>query len=91
MKYINNNDIIFKKTIDATYVIHLEGNGRHESVINQLNKYHLTNEVYILYNKGFNKCKKTDNIVYPAYDLIDAFFQIFKHANENNYENILIL
>jgi hypothetical protein len=88
---MNNNDIIFNKTIDATYVIHLEGNGRYESVIKQLNDYHLTNDVYILYNKGFKKCKKTDNIVYPADDLIDAFFQIFKHANENNYENILIL
>ena len=91
MKYINNNDIIFKKTIDATYVIHLEGNGRHESVIKQLNDYHLTNDVYILYNKGFKKCKKTDNIIYPAHDLTDAFFQIFKHANKNNYENVLIL
>ena len=91
MKYINNNDIIFKKTIDATYVIHLEGNGRHESVIKQLNDYHLTNDVYILYNKGFKKCKKTDNIIYPEYDLTDAFFQIFKHANKNNYENVLIL
>jgi len=91
MKYINNNDIIFKKTIDATYVIHLEGNGRHESVIKQLNDYHLTNDVYILYNKGFKICKKTSNIVYTADDLTDAFFQIFKHADKNNYENIFIL
>ena len=90
-KHMKNTDGIFHKTIDATYVIHLEGNGRHESVIKQLNEYHLTNDVYILYNKGFKKCKKTDNIVYPADDLIDAFFQIFKHANENKYENILIL
>ena len=90
-KHMTNTDGIFNKTIDATYVIHLESNGRHESVIKQLNEYHLTNDVYILYNKGFKKCKKTDNIIYPADDLTDAFFQIFKHANETNYENILIL
>ena len=90
-KHMKNTDGLFKKTIDATYVIHLKGNGRHESVIKQLNEYHLTNDVYILYNKGFKICKKTGNIIYPADDLTDAFFQIFKHANKNNYEIILIL
>jgi hypothetical protein len=88
---MKNTDGIFHNTIDATYIIHLEGNGRHESIMKQLDEYHLTNDVYILYNKGFKKCKKTDNIVYPADDLIDAFLQVFKHANENKYENILIL
>ena len=53
-KHMANTDGIFNKTIDATYVLHLEGNGRHESVIKQLNEYHLTNDVYILYNKGFS-------------------------------------
>jgi len=45
----------------------------------------------ILYNKGFKKCDKTNNIIYAADDLLDAFFQIFKHANEQKYENVLIL
>lgn len=90
-KYMKNTDGIFHNTIDATYVVHLKGNGRYESVMKQLNEYHLTNDVFILHNKGFKKCHKTGNIVYPADDLIDAFFQIFKHANEKKYENILIL
>jgi len=90
-KYMKNTDGIFHKTIDATYVVHLEENGRYESVMKQLNEYHLTNDVYILHNKGYKKCDKTNNIVYPADDLIDAFFQIFKHANEKKYENVLIL
>ena len=90
-KYMKNTDGIFHKTIDATYVVHLEGNGRYDSVMKQLNEYHLTNDVYILHNKGYKKCDKTNNIVYPADDLIDAFFQIFKHANEKKYENVLIL
>ena len=90
-KHMKNSDGLFQKTIDATYVVYLEGNGRYEDLMKQLNEYHLTNDVYILYNKGYKKCNKTDNIVYPAHDLVDAFFQIFKHSNEKNYENILIL
>jgi GR25 family glycosyltransferase involved in LPS biosynthesis len=90
-KYMKNTDGLFHKTIDATYVVHLEGNGRYESVMKQLNEYHLTNDVYVLHNKGFKKCDKTSNVVYPADDLVDAFLQIFKHANEKKYENILIL
>lgn len=90
-KYIKYGDGIFNDTVDATYVIHLKGNGRYENIIKQLNEYHLTNDVYILMNDGYKKCNKTKNIVYPADDLIDAFFQIFKHASEKKYDNILIL
>lgn len=90
-KHMKNTDGLFHKTIDATYVVYLEGNGRYDSIMKQLNKYHLTKDVYILHNKGFKKCDKTDNIVYPADDIVDAFFQIFKHANEKKYENVLIL
>lgn len=90
-KHMKNADSIFHKTIDATYVVHLEGNGRYDSVMKQLNEYHLTKDVYVLHNKGFKKCDKTNNVVYPADDLVDAFLQIFKHANEKKYENVLIL
>jgi hypothetical protein len=90
-KSIKFNDGIFNKTVDATYVIHLKGNGRYENIINQLNEYRPTNEVYILLNDGYKKCDKTKNIIYPADDLIDAFFQIFIHASKKNYDNILIL
>jgi hypothetical protein len=82
---------LFDETVDATYVINLVGNGRYDSVINQINEYKPTSEVYILLNQGFKKCKKTKNIIYPADDLNDAFLQIFRHANDKNYENILIL
>lgn len=81
---------LFDKSIDATYVIHLEGNGRYENVESQLEEYRITKTNYILFNKGFKKCNKKD-IDGPAKDLIDAFLQIFKHANAKNYSNILIL
>lgn len=90
-KYMKYETGLFHETVDATYIIHLKGNGRYENIIKQLNEYHLTNDVYILMNDGYKKCNKTNNIVYPADDLIDAFFQIFKHASEKKYDNILIL
>jgi hypothetical protein len=90
-KYMKFANGLFNKTVDATYVIHLKGNGRYENIMKQLNEYHPSNDVYILLNDGYKKCNKTQNIVYPADDLIDAFFQIFKHAHKQNYDNILIL
>jgi hypothetical protein len=82
---------LFDETVDATYIINLVGNGRYENVYNQIIDYKPTSEVYILLNQGFKKCNKTKNIVYAADDLNDAFLQIFRHANDKNYENILIL
>uniref|UniRef100_A0A6C0JSI9 Glycosyltransferase n=1 Tax=viral metagenome TaxID=1070528 RepID=A0A6C0JSI9_9ZZZZ len=83
-------DGIFNE-IDATYVIHLEGNGRLNKIKEQLTRYHPTNQVYILFNKGYKKCKKSPNITIPPLDLVDAFLTCFKHANNQNYKNILIL
>lgn len=82
---------LFDKTVDATYVINLVGNGRYDNVIMQINEYKPTSEVFILFNQGFKKCNKSKHIIYPADDLNDAFLQIFRHANDKNYENILIL
>jgi len=77
--------------IDATYIIHLEGNGRYADIMNQLRQYQPSKTVYILFNKGFKKCKKDPHINIPPLDLIDAFLHIFKHANQEHYGNILIL
>jgi len=77
--------------LDATYIIHLEGNGREEQIIKQLEEYHPTNLVYILYNKGYKKCNKSLHLNEPQIDLIDAFLYVFKDARSKNYKNILIL
>lgn len=76
--------------VDATFIIHLEGNGRLSSIQNQLRKTHPTNIVYIVFNKGYKKCAK-DNIDTPSVDLVDAFLHIFKHARKQSFDNILIL
>jgi len=87
---ISNKNYLFKN-IEALYVIHLEDNGRLNSIVKQLKQYKLTKEVYILFNKGYKKCKKDKHITLPRYDLIDCFFYIMKDANTKNYNNILIL
>ena len=83
-------DPIFKE-VQATYIIHLEGNGRLPAIEEQLKKYHPTETVYILWNKGFKKCQKDPAIDKSPLDLVDAFMQCFKDADEKGYENILIL
>ena len=90
-KKIKYNTGLLDEAVDATYIIHLEGNGRYDDIMSQLKTYHPTKEVYIVFNKGYKKCKKDDHIELPAHDLIDAFLQVFKHAKNQNYENILIL
>ena len=77
--------------LDATYIIHLEGNGRIENIKSQLNEYHPSNLVYILYNKGYKICNKSADIDQPRRDLIDAFITVFNDAHQKNYKNILIL
>jgi len=85
------NNSIFENNIDATYIINLENNGRLDHIMNQLLLYQPTKIVYICFNKGYKKCKKDDFINNPPYDLIDAFINIFKHAEMMNYDNILVL
>ena len=89
-KKISYDSGFMDDSVDATYVIHLEGNGRLESIHLQLEKKHPTKEVYILFNKGYKKCKKELSQQIPPIDLIDAFKQIFIHAKGQNYNNIII-
>lgn len=85
------NDGLINDSIDATYIIHLEDNGRIEHIKEQLLEYHPTNIVYILFNKGYKNSIKKSFINSPPLDLIDAFLIIFKHTIKYNYNNILIL
>lgn len=75
--------------VDATYIIHLLGNGRLSNIEQQLEKNHPTRIVYIVENQGY--CQKSLPEHKPAYDLTDAFLQTFKHARKHHYNNILVL
>ncbi len=89
LEFSNRDSILLD--IDATYVIHLENNGRLDSVRAQLNEFRPTKEVFILHNKGYKQCDKDAIINKPALDLVDAFLYIFKDAQKKDYKHILIL
>jgi hypothetical protein len=88
INYNNNN--YFDVSLSATYIIHLKNNGRYESIIKNIKFFQPTSKTYILFNQGFKNCKK-EGISKSTKDLVDCYSTIFKHANDNNYGNILIL
>lgn len=90
-KLIKSYDGLFDNIVDATYVIHLENNGRYPSIMNQIKQFNICRKIYILFNKGFKNCKKPKHIVSSVEDLTDSFIQIFKHAKSFKYNNILVL
>ena len=77
-------------SVDCTYVIHLKNNGRYNSIIKELTNFQPTTKTYILFNDGYKKCYKK-GIISSNIDLINCYLTIFKHANFNNFGNILIL
>ena len=87
IKTLYFDDPLFKET-DATYIIHLEGNGRYQHIEEQLKQHHPTKIVHILFNKGYKKCEKL-GINSPAIDLVDAYKYVLNHATR--YNTILIL
>ena len=92
IKTINNISGLFDNSIDATYIIYLEGNvKRLKNIKQQLDNITPTKKIHILLNKGWKKCKKSKYITNTAKDLVDCNITCFKHAKKNNYNNILIL
>ena len=55
-EFVGENPLFLN--IDATYVIHLEGNGRLDSVKKELTEFYPSKNTFILFNKGFKKCEK---------------------------------
>lgn len=77
--------------VDATYIIHLEDNGRLPHIHEQLQKFQPSRTVYVAINRGFKNCEKNLPEAIPPHDLIHAFLTAFKHAEQNGYKNILVL
>jgi len=88
---LNFDGGLLDESVDATYIIHLEGNGRLEHIHSQLKQYHPTSTVYILFNKGYKNGNKNLCENSPRADLIDAFLTVMKDASNKKYGNILIL
>lgn len=85
----NDSGLFNNDFINATYVIHLEGNGRYENILKQIKQFKTTNKIFILHNKGFKTGLKENYIDKAPLDIIDAFLTCFKHACNNNYKSIL--
>ena len=90
-KKIEIKEGIFDNFVDATYIIHLVGNNRYEEFYKQIYEFSITKKTYIYMNQGFKKCKKKLPKQLPQFDITHSFLSIFKHAKDNNYDNILIL
>ena len=83
------NDGFLNNSVEATYIIHLEGNGRYNDILEQLTKFHTPNIVYILFNKGYNQNVKLgisvlSNGIYVAKYIgkkktITQIFTVIKH------------
>ena len=91
IKTLQYDDGIFDKCIDATYIIHLKGNGREPRIYDELAKLHPTNTIHIVYNEGFRKCDKGPNVKTTVDDLTHTYLWTFEHAVSSQYRNILIL
>ena len=44
-----------------------------------------------MFNKGYKKCNKKKYINNPSLDIVDCNINIFNHAKQNNYNNIIVL
>jgi hypothetical protein len=89
--FLYNKNSLFDDTIDCTYIIHLENNGRLKNIYDQMEEYKLTKTVCILVNKGFKNCNKVLLEQKPFQDLTDAFLQCFENAKRNGFKNIIVL
>ena len=83
----NNTNGLFENSIDATYIIYLEGNlKRLKNIEEQLANIKPTKKIHILVNKGWKKCNKSKYITNTAKDLVDCNITCFKHAKKHNYD-----
>jgi hypothetical protein len=91
MDYLEYNNGLLDRFIDATYIITMTNSPRIKNIQKQLKTYIPTKKIYILYNDGYKRCDKVLPFNAPPYDLTDAYFHVIKKSLENNFNNILIL
>lgn len=83
---------LYDESIDATYILYLEGNlDRYNQIIKQIEKNHPTKNIYFIMNKGYKKCKKNVNVTNPTHDCTYSHLEAYIHAENNNFNNVLIL
>jgi len=88
---IDLSESLLDSIVDATYVIHLTGNGREETMRQQLAKYPPSKRTYVLHNKGYMTGEKGPHVQSTSEDIVHANVHIFEHALQEGYGNILVL
>jgi hypothetical protein len=78
-------------SVDATYIIHLLNNERYDAIQKEVDAFQPTKTLWFVLNQGFKACPKQLPKQQAGYDLADATTQIYRHAEEMGYENILVL
>jgi hypothetical protein len=88
METFHYDDPLFRE-VDATYIIHLESDTkRYEHIRKQLELYHPTKTVHIVFNKGFKTGLKP-HVHDSVADLVDVCTYVMKDAQQ--YKTILLL
>jgi len=81
-----------ESVIDATYILHLDGNGREPSIQAQLARFRPTRRVYLVRNQGYKRCtSKEPWIQTAAQDLTAANCFLFNHSLNEGYGKVLVL
>jgi len=88
--YIHFDNGILDNIIDAVYVILLKKSHRTSAVYRQINEYKLSKNNFIQINEKFTECEVSLNKQLPSEHIIYNTVNILKHANNNNFNNILV-
>jgi hypothetical protein len=75
--------------VDATYVIHLVGNGRDEVMNQNLATFPPSQRTFVVHNRG--PAAKPPRIDSTCRDIVDTNLRIFEHARDQGFTNILVL
>ena len=86
----NFNSCLFP-SVEATYILYLEGSDRIHNIKRQIFKNPPSTKVFLVRNKGYKKVKKPIISQTSAADCAYSHYTAAKHALKANYNQILIL
>jgi hypothetical protein len=75
--------------VDATYVIHLVGNGREQVMRENIASFPPSKRTFVVHNLG--PAAKPPRIDSTTRDIVDTNLRIFEHARDQGFHNILVL
>jgi hypothetical protein len=86
---IDYPDALLNSLVDATYVIHLVGNGREQVMRENLASFPPSKHTFVVHNLG--QAAKPPRIDSTTSDIVDTNLRIFEHARDQGFGQILVL